>query len=67
MTDRIIWESAADLNSPVSPVLATIEALCEWCATGATTFGSNRASAEAWRKMLDADFVAHVEGNAVFM
>lgn len=60
-----LWETTSE-GSPQSPVFATLDELCTWCATNATTFGSHRATAEEWRKMLDADFVAHTEGNMVF-
>lgn len=61
-----LWETTSE-GSPVSPVFASIEALCEWCADNAATFGSFKASADEWRKMLDASFVAHRVGNMVFM
>jgi hypothetical protein len=61
-----LWETTSE-GSPVSPVFETIEELCTWCADNATTFGSSKASAEDWRRMLDADFVTHTEGNMVFM
>lgn len=60
-----LWETTSE-GSPVSPVFSTIEALCEWCADNATTFGSHKASADKWRQMLDDNFVAHVDGNMVF-
>lgn len=61
-----LWQTTSE-GAPVSPVFATIEALCAWCATGATTFGSARATADEWRGMLDADFAVRREGNMVFM
>ncbi len=61
-----LWETTSE-GSPSSPVFTTIEALCEWCADNATTFGSAKATAKKWREMLDADFVCHVSGNSVFM
>jgi hypothetical protein len=61
-----LWETTSE-GSPTSPVFSTIEALCDWCAVNATTFGSHKATAEKWRTMLDADFVCHTEGNAVFL
>jgi hypothetical protein len=61
-----LWETTSE-GSPTSPVFATIEQLCEWCADNATTFGSFKASAEQWRQMLDANFVCHKEGNAIFL
>ena len=53
-----LWETTSE-GSPTSPVFATIEALCEYAAQHCSTFGSFKASAERWREMLDADFVAH--------
>ena len=57
-----LWGTTNE-GAPYSPVFSTIEELCAWCETGATTFGSNRATAAQWRKMLDADFVCHTEEN----
>lgn len=61
-----LWETTSE-GSPVSPVFTTIDELCSWCADNATTFGSFKATADEWRKMLDADFVCHRQGNAVFL
>lgn len=61
-----LWETTSE-GSPVSPVFATLGELCAWCADHATTFGSHKTTAEQWRKILDADFVCHREGNAVFL
>jgi hypothetical protein len=61
-----LWETTSE-GSPTSPVFATIEQLCEWCADNATTFASFKASAEEWRRMLDADFVVVKQGNMVFL
>ncbi|MGL4667505.1 MAG: hypothetical protein ACRCWR_06215 [Saezia sp.] len=61
-----LWQTTSE-GSPVSPVFPTIDELCEWGEWGATTFGSCRATAQEWRKMLDADLVYHSEGNNVFM
>jgi len=60
------WETTSE-GSPVSPVFASLDKLCAWCADNATTFGSETASAEAWRRMLDEDFVHHRVGNMVFV
>jgi hypothetical protein len=51
----------------MSPVFATLEELCEWCADNATTFGSSRATKEEWMQMLDSKFVYHQEGNIIFL
>lgn len=61
-----LWETTSE-GSPVSPVFQTLEALCDWCADNATTFGSYTATSEKWREMLDSDFVVHREGSAVFL
>lgn len=61
-----LWETTSE-GSPTSPVFASLDELCAWCADNATTFGSFKASADKWREMLDADFVVHQQGNAVFM
>lgn len=61
-----LWENTTE-GSPQSPVFATLDELCSWCAENASTFGSFKATAEQWREMLDDGFVAHREGNVVFM
>lgn len=55
-----LWETTSE-GSPTSPVFATMQELCDWCADNATTFASFKASAIEWRRMLDADFVVHKE------
>lgn len=52
-----IWETTSE-GSPISPVFATLDELCEYAAANCTTFGSSTASAEGWHKMLDDDVVA---------
>lgn len=61
-----LWETTSE-GSPISPVFATLDALCEWAATNATTFGSCRASAADWKRMLNDGLVCHQQGNAVFL
>lgn len=53
-----LWETTSE-GSPVSPVFDSLDALCAWAATNATTFASARASAAQWKSMLDANFVHH--------
>jgi hypothetical protein len=55
-----LWEDCSE-GSPVSPVFATLEELCAWCETGATTFGSFRATKEQWMEMLSGGMVHHKE------
>lgn len=61
-----LWENTSE-GSPVSPVFETLDQLCAWCTNNATTFGSSRATADQWRKMLDEGFVCHKEGNMIFI
>ncbi len=61
-----LWETTSE-GSPISPVFATLDALCEWCADNATTFASFKATASKWRQMLDGGVVSHTEGNMVFL
>lgn len=61
-----LWETTTE-GSPTSPVFASLDALCEWCADNATTFGSFTASKGKWREMLDENFVSHAEDNMVFI
>jgi len=67
-----LWETTSE-GSPVSPVFASIEELCEHCEKHQSTFGTdNFVSKECWREMLEADFVHHTEtradgGSNIFM
>jgi hypothetical protein len=61
-----LWTTTNE-GAPISPVFASLDDLCSWCETNATTFGSHRATKEQWRKMLDDNFVVHKEGNMIFM
>lgn len=61
-----LWETCSE-GSPISPVFATLEALCEYAAVHCSTFGGQKTSAARWREMLDAGHVYHQEGNMVFM
>lgn len=61
-----LWETTSE-GSPVSPIFKTLDELCTWCETNATTFGSTKASKEDWLQMLKADFVHSKMGNAIFI
>lgn len=61
-----LWENTTE-GSPQSPVFATLRELAEWCQTGATTFGHQRATAEEWYSMLDDGLVCHQAGNSIFI
>lgn len=61
-----LWETTSE-GSPQSPVFKTLDELATWCAANATTFGSSRATADAWKRMLAEDNVHHQEGNLVFV
>lgn len=61
-----LWEDVSE-GSPVSPVFASLDELCAWCADNATTFADFKASAEEWKKMLDGGIVLHQEGNMVLL
>jgi hypothetical protein len=61
-----LWETTSE-GSPQSPVFKTIDELCAWCESNATTFGSFKASKEKWKEMLSKDFVHHQEGNFTFI
>jgi hypothetical protein len=61
-----LWETTSD-GSPISPVFTSLDELCKWAETNATTFGSHRTTAAEWKRMLEADFVVHQEGNILFL
>ena len=51
-----LWETTSE-GSPKTPVYETIEELCVYAAANVSTFGSDMATAEQWREMLDENFV----------
>lgn len=55
-----LWTTTNE-GAPISPVFSTLETLCAWCETHATTFGSHRASAEQWQEMFTEGLVRHEE------
>ena len=61
-----LWETTTE-GSPVSPVFETLDGLCGWCETNATTFGRSKATKEEWARMLQDGLVYHREGGAVFI
>jgi len=60
-----LWTTTSE-GAPKSPVFATLDELCTWCETNATTFASFKATAAEWKKMLEEDNVHHSEGPNVF-
>ena len=61
-----LWETTSE-GSPISPVFDSIDRLCDWAETNATTFGSFKTSAKEWKRMLSDGLVVHKEGQAVFL
>lgn len=59
-----LWETTSE-GSPQSPVFATFDELCEWCAENAFTFAHYTATKEEWAQMLNDDFVYHQRGNMI--
>jgi len=60
-----LWNTTTE-GHPMSPVFATLDALCAWCEPNAMTFANHRATAAEWKQMLEAGCVAVREGNYVF-
>lgn len=61
-----LWETTSE-GSPVSPVFETLDKLCEWCESNATTFADNKVTSGEWKSMLSDGLVCHKEGNRVFI
>jgi hypothetical protein len=61
-----LWETTSE-GSPVSPVFATLDELCVWAESNATTFGDHTTTVEEWKKMLLGGLVHHREGNITFI
>lgn len=60
-----LWQTTGE-GSPISPVFATLDELCEYAAEHCSTFADFKASKEEWMKMLGDGFVCHTEGNFIF-
>jgi hypothetical protein len=61
-----LWEDCSE-GSPVSPVFPTLDDLCAWAEGHATTFGSQRATAAEWKRMLEDGLVFHQDGLGTFI
>ena len=61
-----LWEDVSE-GSPISPVFADLDALCEWASVNAYTFADDRASPEEWKRMLTDGFVYSQMGNCIFV
>lgn len=60
-----LWETTSE-GSPISPVFATIDELCEWCENGATIIGSVKLSKKEWKKLLvEPDSPVLYESNGI--
>ena len=59
-----LWSTTSE-GEPQSPVFATLDELCEWCAENATTFATYKATKEQWKQMLSDGFVYHQEGGVI--
>ncbi len=51
-----LWETTTE-GSPISPVFASLEELCDWAESNATTFGHYKTSSTEWRRMLSEGLV----------
>lgn len=61
-----LWSTTSE-GEPITPVCRSLGELARHAAVHCTTFGtSNRATAEEWERMLEADRVVHREGNNIF-
>ncbi len=62
-----LWSTTTE-GHPMTPVFKTLDLLCEYCENEKiSVFGSNIATKEKWKEMLDDDFVCHKEGNMIFI
>ena len=48
------WQNTGE-PSPISPVFATLEELCAWCAENSTVFADKKATAEGWKAILTGE------------
>src|SRR3712207_7644625 len=46
-----LWETTTE-GSPISPVFATLDALCAWAAQHATVCATQKATKEEWQQLL---------------
>lgn len=48
------WQDTSD-PSPISPVFATLDELCTWCAENETIFAYEKTTAEEWKSVLTGE------------
>lgn len=46
-----LWSTTSE-GSPISPVFATLDELCAWCADNATVFADIKVTKERWKELL---------------
>lgn len=62
-----LWSTTTE-GHPMTPVFATLDALCEYCEDEEiSVFGSSTAIKEEWINMLNDDFIHHREGNIIII
>jgi hypothetical protein len=61
-----IWETCSE-GSPITPVFASLDELCQWAETNAHTFAHFKATKEEWKRMLEEDCVIAQEGDNIFL
>lgn len=68
LTHIQLYEDTTE-GTPISPVFRSdqFDELCQYAADNCSTFGHQKTTKEAWKKMLSDGFVYHQEGNAIFM
>ena len=46
-----LWSTTSE-GSPISPVFATLDELCAWCADNATVFADIKVTKKKWKELL---------------
>lgn len=56
------------INQLGTPVFESLDALCQYCEDAKiSVFGSNTATKEEWKQMLNAEFFSYTVGNITFI
>jgi len=61
-----LWENTSE-GSPISPVFATLEELCEYAEVNCSIFASIKISKGEWMQKLNEDYISHQVGNIIFV
>jgi len=61
-----LWETVSE-GSPLTPVYATLDDLCEYCADNVSLFAHDKISKERWKELLSKEDFIYQIGNCLYV